>query len=124
MSPQYNQLRAMLAITRASLKAMFKSPSAVGFSFGFPLIFILVFGFIGGSGPSVSFALAKGSDTSNYVIQGLLHNPMLRLAKEKDTADLRQDLEKGRIAAELSLDSTRSPAGFTQYIVRTQTSSA
>ncbi len=40
----------MMAITRASIKAMFRNPSAVVFSFAFPLIFILVFGFIGNWG--------------------------------------------------------------------------
>jgi len=50
MADNYNQIRAMLAITKGSLKATFRSPSAVLFSIGFPLIFILVFGFIGGGG--------------------------------------------------------------------------
>jgi len=124
MSQNYNQLRAMLAITKGSLKAIFRSPSSVAFSFGFPLVFILVFGFIGGGGPSVSFALAKGTDTTNRVVQGLLKSGLLQVADEKDTASIRQDLEKGRIAAVLSVDSYRSPAGNTQYIVHTQTSSA
>ncbi|MBS1606773.1 MAG: ABC transporter permease [Bacteroidetes bacterium] len=124
MSSNYNQYRAMLAITRASLKAMFKSPSAVGFSLGFPLIFILVFGFIGGGGPSVSFALVNNTDTTNPVIRNLLKNPLVQLEKEKDTTALRQDLEKGRIAATVAVDTVRSPAGFTQYIVHTRTSSA
>jgi len=46
MSQPYSQFRAMLAISRASLRAILRSPSAVIFSLGFPLIFILVFGFI------------------------------------------------------------------------------
>lgn len=124
MASKYNQFRAMLAITKGSLKAIFRSPSSVAFSFGFPLVFILVFGFISGGGPSATFAIAKGTDTSNYVIRGLLKSPLLRLSNEKDTSVIRQDLEKGRLAALLFLDSTRSSAGFTQYIVRTQTSSA
>ena len=42
----YSQLKAMLAITKASLRSTFRSPSAVIFSIAFPLIFILVFGII------------------------------------------------------------------------------
>ena len=114
----------MLAITKGSLKAIFRSPSSVAFSFGFPLVFILVFGFIGGGGPSASFAIVKGTDTSNYVMRGLLRSGVLQLANEKDTTTMRQDLEKGRIAAILSIDTVHSPANFTQYIVHTQTSSA
>jgi len=50
MKGNYSQLKAMLAITKGSLKAVFRSPSAVIFSIAFPLIFILVFGFLGNSG--------------------------------------------------------------------------
>lgn len=114
----------MLAITRASLKAIFRSPSSVAFSFGFPLVFILVFGFITGGGPTVSVALSNRNDTSNYVIRNLLQYTPVRLAIEKDTASTRKDLEKGRIAAVISLDSSQSAMGFTQYTIHTLTSSA
>jgi ABC-2 type transport system permease protein len=124
MTKNYNQLRAMLAITKGSLKAILRNPSAVAFSFGFPLIFILVFGFIGGGGPSVSFALARQSDTANYIVKGLLKNPLVRLSADKDDSAIRKDLERGRIAAVVSFDSARSPVGFMQYTVHTQTSSA
>ena len=124
MENKYNQLRAMLAIAKGSFKAILRNPSAVAFSFGFPLIFILVFGFIGGGPPTVSFALARQSDTANYVVKGLLHSPVARLADEQDSISVRRSLEKGRIAAVISIDSAKSPMGFTQYIIHTQTSSA
>jgi len=114
----------MLAITRGSLKAIFRSPSSVAFSFGFPLVFILVFGFINGGGPTVSIALSNRNDSNNYVIRQLLHYTPVRLADEKDTAAIRKDLEKGRIGAVLSLDSSQSAMGFTQYTIHTLTSSA
>ena len=114
----------MLAITKGSLKAIFRSPSSVAFSFGFPLVFILVFGSISGGGPTVSVALANSKDSTNYVIRALLHSPLVKLADEKDTASTRKDLEKGRIAAVLSLDSSQSAMGFTQYRIHTLTSSA
>jgi ABC-2 type transport system permease protein len=124
MAQPYNQLRAMLAITKGSLRAIFRNPSAVAFSFGFPLVFILVFGFIGGGPPSVSFALVNPADSNNYVIKGLLRSPLLRFAKEKDSVAIRKDLEKGRIAAVVTIDSSKSAMGFTQYTIHTQTSSA
>ncbi|HEY6899162.1 MAG TPA: ABC transporter permease, partial [Puia sp.] len=123
MSQNYSQFRAMLAITKGSLKAIFRSPSSVAFSFGFPLVFILVFGFISGGGPSVSFVLAHPQDTSNVVIKHLLEIPMVRLAEEKDSIATRKDLEKGRVAAILTIDSGRNAAGFPQYVIHTQTSS-
>jgi len=114
----------MMAITKGSLKAIFRSPSSVVFSFGFPLVFILVFGFIGGSGPTVYISLVNKADSANYVIKGLLQAPMIRLAHEKDSAEARHDLERGRIAAILSLDSGKSAMGFTQVTIHMLTSSA
>lgn len=114
----------MLAVTRASFIAILRNPSAVAFSFGFPLIFILVFGFIGGGAPSVSIALAHQRDSTVPVIKGLLKNPLVQLDEETDSAVIRDQLAKGRIAAILSADSAKSPAGFTQYTIRTQSSSA
>jgi ABC-2 type transport system permease protein len=132
MSESYSQFRAMLAITRASLQAMFRSPSAVIFSLGFPLVFILVFGFIGGGGTSVTIALKNPADSSNYVIRAMQAG-IVRIQKKddrdnplllKDSGYLVNELTKGKIAAIVSIDSSESPAGFTQYKIKTQTSSA
>ena len=124
MAQQYNQFRAMMAITKASLRAIFRNPSAVAFSFGFPLVFILVFGFIGGGAPTVSVGLINRSDTSNEVISNLLHYTLVRVADEKDSVEMMQDLEKGRIAAVLSVDSSVMANGRKQYIINSRTSSA
>src|ERR1700761_5322165 len=99
MAQQYSQLRAMLAISKGSFKAILRNPSAVAFSFGFPLVFILVFGFIGGGPPSVFVALRHRGDTSIGVIKGLLRHPMVHLVEGNDTAKMRELVIKGRIAA-------------------------
>ena len=66
--PEYSQIKAMLAITKASLRATFRSPSAVIFSIAFPLIFILVFGFLSSGGNiNVNVAMTQGSDTANPI---------------------------------------------------------
>jgi ABC-2 type transport system permease protein len=68
MKKEYSQYKAMMAITRGSLRAIFRSPSAVVFSIAFPLIFILVFGFIGGgSRISLNVAFDKNTDTTNPI---------------------------------------------------------
>jgi ABC-2 type transport system permease protein len=124
MNRPYSQFRAMVAITRASLQAILRSPSAVIFSLGFPMVFILVFGFIGGSTISVPIALSHPPDSSNYVISALLQSRVIKLLPEKDTLAARADLQKGNIAAIVSLDSSKSSAGFTQYKIKMQSSSA
>lgn len=88
-----------MAITKGSLIAIFRSPSAVVFSFVFPIIFILVFGFIGNSGRlSVRVAFDPFSDTTSLVYQQLKTVSVFNVV-QKDTSALIDDLEKGRIAA-------------------------
>jgi ABC-2 type transport system permease protein len=103
MPKPYSQLRAMMAITKFSLKAVFRSPSAVIFSFVFPLIFILVFGFIGNSGRvTVRVAFDPKSDTTNDVYNDLKDISVLNVVK-KDSIGLEKDLEKGRLSAIISI---------------------
>ena len=99
MPTQYSQLRAMFAITKGSFKAIFRSPSAVVFSFAFPLIFILVFGFIGngGSGPNYRIAFDNGNDTTNALYDSLLSSPQVKVERYTTGQDLENDLVKGRI---------------------------
>lgn len=114
----------MLAIAKSSFKGMLRNPSAVAFTLVFPLVIILVFGSVGGGAPSVSVALANQRDSSSSVIKWLVAGPLVRLSDDHDTATIRKDLERGRIAAVVYVDSTLSPANFWQFTVRTQTSSA
>ena len=112
----YSQLTAMLAITKASLKAIFRSPSAVVFSFVFPFIFILVFGFVGDSGGKRSYkvALKPGCDTANELFQTLRSSGVMTV-KEYPTADLLQsDLVKGRITGILNIS---KPDSSQPYLV-------
>lgn len=96
----------MLAITKASLRAIFRSPSAVVFSIAFPLIFILVFGFIGGSGRvSVSIAFNKQSDTLNPIYSILKNTAGLKIVNKTDQL-LKEDLEKGRLTAMVDIQKT------------------
>ena len=101
----------MMAITKASLTGVFRSPSAVIFSFVFPLIFILVFGFIGNSGRvSVRVALDPNSDTANIIYTGLKRISALNII-QKDSTELIRDLEKGRISAIVRLTKNPDSAG-------------
>lgn len=107
---QYSQAKAMLAITKGSLKSIFRSPSAVVFSFLFPLIFILVFGFINGgsSGPVFKIAVAKNSDTMNALYDSLKASPNVRIRYYDSEEQLRSDLVKGRITGILSIEKNKT----------------
>ncbi len=125
MSAPYSQLKALLAITRASLKAIFRSPSAVIFSFGFPLVFILVFGFIGGGGGMSLYkvALAPGCDTANVFYDSIRSARQLRIVYFSDTAAQREALLKGKIAGELLIRPTGVEVPAYTYAVHTTSAS-
>ena len=123
--PSYSQLRAMLSITRASLRAIFRSPSAVAFSFIFPFIFIIVFGFIGGSGsaPTFKLALDPAADTTNALYEKLRSNSRIKWMTYADTAALRKDLIRGRITGVLSIKKNTSASPAYLYSLRTTSAS-
>lgn len=122
MEGKFSQFKAMLAITKASLKATFRSPSAVIFSIGFPLTFILVFGFIGNGGTfSLDVALDKTSDTANYVYAALHSVNGLNFVENTDVA-LNEDLEKGNITAIIKIEKNKSTVP--EYVIHLKSSEA
>jgi len=116
MSRSYSQLKAMLAVTRAGLIAMFRSPSAVVFSFAFPLVFILVFGFLGGAGNvSLRASFDSSTDTTTYLYKAINHIPGIHIL-EKSEEEIREDLEKGRMTAVISIKKNTEAASPAYFI--------
>ncbi|MBZ5856495.1 ABC transporter permease [Flavihumibacter profundi] len=125
MSKPYSQTRAMLAITKASFRAILKSPSAVIFSVFFPLIFILVFGFIGnGGGPLYKIAITPGSDTSNAIFDSLKQFRNIRIVSFKDSTSLESELVKGRITGVLNIQKNKDLSGNSNYSLFFNTTTA
>ncbi len=123
MKHRYHQLGAMLAITKASLKALMRSPSAIVFSVLFPLIFILVFGFIGGGGRmTFKVGFHPQSDTTSLVHLVLRDSVGLQIV-HKPLVELEEDLEKGRITAILKVTPSDSTGGA-PYVIDLRSSGA
>ncbi len=118
----------MLAITKASLIAQFKSPSALVFGFLFPLFFILIFGSGGGGVPGVAIALNKNADTTNTVYGALKMIPNIGIREYENTeageAKKQDDLLKGRITAILNIqpDKTDSTSKYSVEILSSKAS--
>lgn len=122
MPQPYNQFRAMLAITKASLKAIFRSPSAVIFSFAFPMVFILVFGFIGGGGGiNVRIAFDSKTDTTAPLYSVVKNIPGIRII-QKEEKELIEDLEKGRMTAIVNIQKSKDT--LSNYTVSFKSSGA
>jgi len=122
---QYSQVRAMLAITKASLKAIFRSPSAVVFSFVFPFVFILVFGFIGNSGtaPVYRVVIDPGCDTANAFFDSIRQSSRIRIVSFADENELKQNISKGRIAGVLTITRTGLASPEYRYSIKSSNAS-
>ena len=112
----YSQFRAMLAITKASLRAIFRSPSSVIFGFAFPLIFILVFGFMGNSGGLKSYkvGIENNADTTNELYKALKNTKGVTIKRYSDKKLLEEDLQHGKIAGIFNIQ--KNATGNPPYI--------
>jgi ABC-2 type transport system permease protein len=116
----------MLAITKASLKATFRSPQSVFFSLFFPIVLIWIFGSLGGGSgmPSVDVAFEKNTDTTLLLYHTLRNNPVLHVA-DPAKKDIEDELRKGRITAIIDVQRNKdSTALHSPFHIQLRTSSA
>lgn len=114
----------MLAITKASLISIFRSPQAVFFSLFFPIVLIVIFGALGNNnGTVVDIAFEPGSDTSNHVYEVINHIPVIAVEHASE-AELRDRLMKGRIAALVSIRKNDSTSAKSAFDIHLKTTSA
>ncbi len=100
----YSNAQAIRALFTASLQSILKSPSAIFFSIAFPLIFILVFGFLGGGGSySLSVAPALHTDTDNPLFQTLKNVPALRWKEASTQEDIDRLMKEGELVATIGV---------------------
>jgi ABC-2 type transport system permease protein len=101
MSDNYSQSKALWAITKASLRAIFSNPSALIFSLIFPIVFVLIFGAFGsGGGVQYHIALDSASDTTNAFYQGLKAAPAIKIEHHTES-QVKTELQKGKLTAVL-----------------------
>ncbi len=121
MAQQYNQLKGMWAIVKASFKAQLKSPSALVFGFVFPLFFILIFGSGGIGMPESDIRLTQSSDTTNFfykIISDTSRKIFQNVSIIKDVEKTKDNLIKGKISAIIDLKKQDS----NNYIITIQPS--
>jgi ABC-2 type transport system permease protein len=124
MAQKYSQLTAMMAVTKASLTATFKSPQSIFFSLFFPIVLIWIFGSLGRGGiPTYDVALEKNADTTNEFYKRLKQNPSLHFVNEKDK-DVEDELKKGRVTAIIDIQANRDSLLNSPYQIHLRTSSA
>jgi ABC-2 type transport system permease protein len=98
-SKPYNQFTAMFAVARASFRSITRSPSAVVFTLLFPVIFILVFGFIGNSSIKIKISATADSDLTNPVYTSLKETPGIKVVQDLNEDEMQNLLKKGKLDA-------------------------
>ncbi len=93
----------MMAIAKGSLRAIFRSPSTVVFSLGFPIIFILVFGSIGDNGFNMNVGFSPQSDTMNPVYKSLVSIKGLTVYNHMNDSLLNVNLKSAAITAVIDI---------------------
>lgn len=114
----------MLAVTKASLAATFKSPQSIFFSLFFPIVLIWIFGSLAGGGggvAAVNVAFEKDVDSTSVLYLQMKNHPLLKFV-DPAAKDIEEELSKGRIAAILSVN--KVDTGETPYVIAARTSSA
>lgn len=114
-----------MAVSRASLLAMLRSPTSVVFSLVFPIIFIVVFGaMVDTNAVQVNLALSPNCDTSNVLYQAIERIQILKLKRYSDPDAMMSDLAKGRLAGILDILPENPPNALPKYRVQLITSNS
>ncbi len=118
MPKSYSQFSAALALARASLVAMLRSPTSVVFSLLFPVIFIVVFGsMVDNTIVQLKIVLAPGCDTSNPVYKSLTKIKNITIDTSLNTHDAVEALQKGRLTAIVDIKKDAAALAIPAYDV-------
>ena len=70
------QFRAYLALAWYALKAQTRNPATFAFGFIFPIVFISIFGLIGGSDPKITLGIPNDQTNQQHPLQECPHHRM------------------------------------------------
>ena len=125
MNRPYSQLRASIAVAKASLLATFRSPTSVVFSLLFPIIFIVVFGAVVDVNEVViKIAFTQNSDTSGLLYKSLMKVQVIHPVKYSSEQQMYEALSKAHITAILDIEPDSKVAFIPHYRVRLITSNS
>ena len=102
------QLTAIFAMSMAFTKAFFRNKVALFFTFLFPLVFLVVFGFIFGRDSQPNFEVGlinrSGSELTTQFLEAAEESEIFEFDEEGDLAEFEIQLGRGEIDAIIVLD--------------------
>lgn len=116
----------MLAVTKASLTATFRSPQSLFFSLFFPIVLIWIFGSLSGGGGRATSDVAweKNADSASALYQQIAHSDAFHFIDPKKK-NIEEELSKGRITGILSVQQQPGTSAVPYVInIRSSTASA
>lgn len=121
MKNKHSQLKAYKALMIASLKSILKSPSAIAFSIGFPLIFIFAFTFLDNHKTTTfNFGINSADTHQNKIYQQLQSSPHIRIEVENNDSIILKKLNNNKWTGYLQIDKTQQPALTISYSPESQ----
>ena len=125
MPKPFSQLKASLAIAKASLLSMLRSPTSVVFSILFPVIFIVVFGsMVDNAAIKIKVGIANGCDTNNIIYKAITSIKIIQPQTNLQTNAMTEALQKGKITAIINIKNDAPLQLFPHYKVQLTTASS
>lgn len=116
-----NQFKVTAGLTLLSFKALLRNKSSFAFGLMFPLAFVFIFGSLGNATPKTVIGIDAGFTNDNPVVMALEEIASQEKSpielKQASLADLREDLERGRVDG--VLQSSDVPVRFTLLTANT-----
>jgi ABC-2 type transport system permease protein len=106
-----NQILQAFRLSIYFLRSTLRNPASLFFSFLFPLIFILLFGFLGDGTNTRTIYLYKGYDKESVIIKTLEKLPGITINDSKSDEELQKSLEKGQVSAAVRIVNPSVPGG-------------
>jgi len=103
-----SQIRALVALTRASILSSFRNKTSLFFNFLFPLIFITIFGLINLGSTSFDIGVKSESVKSGPFYEAISKVTSFNLLTDRSDSQLQDDLQKGRIPAVISIQKSET----------------
>jgi len=113
-----SQWRAFLALSFYALKAMVHNPGTLAFSFAFPIVFISIFGLIGGAGQNLNLGIPDDSDQTNPIVS-TVHSLNFVKVEGGATGHLEDRLRQGKLDALMTVSAEGTPPRYSVNLVTT-----
>lgn len=111
------QWKAFLAIAWYAFVAQTRNPATFAFGFIFPVVFISIFGLIGGGSNKVTLGVPKNEAITNPITQSIKKLDFV-IVKEDSEAQLEKSLKQGKIAGILSVrEENTTPPHYTAILM-------